>query len=172
MTRPGALRWMIVLAALAAMAGCGRQGAQSKKPQLYAVRGRVIDGATGQGLAYARVLLRASLDTSLGPRTLAAYGVTTADGAYSVELSETFDVVRYATRIRLDATKRGYVPAEIAIPPPDAGRPFHAVPDLVLAPSGEPVADVPPPAPGAMPGVWRRAPRDSPLPWKREPDEP
>ncbi|MBE3068996.1 MAG: hypothetical protein IMZ66_02040 [Planctomycetes bacterium] len=172
MTRPGALGWMIAVAALAALAGCVRPVVHPRKPQLYAVRGRVVDGATGQGLAYVRVLLRASLDTSVGPRTLAAYGVTTADGAYSVELSETFDVVRYATQIRLDATKRGYVPGWIEIPPPDAGRPVHAAADLVLVPGGEPVPDVPPPGPGTMPGILRRAPRDSPVPWQRGPDEP
>jgi hypothetical protein len=159
---------MIALAALAALAGCAWPVARPKKPELYQVRGRVIDGGTGQGLAYARLLLRVSLQTSLGPRTLAAYGVSAADGSYSVEVSETFDVVRCASQVRLDATKRGYVPAAVDVPVPEAKQPFYGVPDIVLGRTGGPVSDVPAAPPGLAPGILRQAKPVPRVPWKDE----
>ncbi len=172
MTRPGGLRWMIALAALAALAGCAWPRARPKKPELYQVRGRVIDGGTGQGLAYARLLLRVAIRTEVGPRTLAAYAVSAADGSYSVEVSETFDVVRYASQVRLDATKRGYVAASADVPVPEARKPFYGVPDIVLGRTGGPVPDVPPAPPGLAPGILRKAKPVPRVPWKDEAGDP
>ncbi|MBM4017358.1 MAG: hypothetical protein FJ288_03375 [Planctomycetes bacterium] len=152
------------------------------KPDLYRVTGRVIDAPTKQGLGGVRLLLRAAIPTDLGPRTLAAHGYTSATGTYSVELSEGFDVLRTAMGIRLEASKRGYLPVMVDLPPPAPGQKAYPVPDIVLAPGDLPPATVAPPgvpvpglapAPGTGPrvivpriGPQPKRPTPSAIPWK------
>ena len=161
---PLRIRWAVVtaLAALAVVsAGCG-PGAD-RKPQLYRLTGRIIDGETRQGVPSVRLLLRAVIPTSLGKRTLAAYGVTDADGKYDVELSEGFAVLHYADSILLEAAKPGYLPSRIDVPPPGDPKSAHTLPDLTLE-----RGQLPSPANPAVPGLTRPPapmPRRNPLPW-------
>ena len=152
-----------VLVALAALlaAGCGTRA--SRKPALYQVRGRVVDAEARLGVANARVLLRAALRTPLGTQVLSSYAVADADGKYTAELSEPFETVRYASLVRVDASKSGYATSGAELPPPVRKQPFHPVPDILLGRTGGPAPpDVPVPG-----GVLRKAPpKTSPLPWK------
>ena len=153
---------MVVVAVAALLAaGCGT-GA-SRKPLLYQVRGRVVDAETELGVPSARVLLRAALRTPLGTQVLSSYGVADADGKYTVELSEPFEIVRHAAQIRIDVSRYGYASHGTELPPPATRERFHTVPDIVLGRTGGPAPpDVPSPG-----GVLRKAPsRKSPLPWK------
>jgi len=136
----------------------------SRKPALYQVRGRVVDAETKQGVAGARVLLRAALRTGIGTQILSSYGVADADGKYSVELSEPFETVRHAAQIRIDVSKRGYAPGWAELPPPARKERFLQVPDIVLGRAGGPA----PPSVPLPAGILRKAPpkRKSPLPWK------
>ena len=156
---PGALRIGAILT-LAVAAGCGTPA--SRKPALYQVRGRVVDAETKQGVSGARVLLRATLHTGIGTQILSSYGVAGTDGKYSVELSEPFETVRHAAKIRIDVSKRGYAPGWAELPPPARKERFLQVPDIVLGRAGGPAPPTPPPA-----GVLRKAPpKRNPLPWK------
>ena len=149
------------LLTLVVSAGCGMPA--SRKPALYQVRGRVVDAETRLGVPNARILLRAALATTLGTKVLSVYGVADADGKYAVELSEPFETVRYASQIRVDASKRGYAPSGVELPPPAGKQPFYPVPDIPLGRAGGPVPpDVPSPG-----GILRQPPpKKSPLPWK------
>ena len=156
---PGALRIGAILT-LAVAAGCGTPA--SRKPALYQVRGRVVDAETKQGVSGARVLLRATLHTGIGTQILSSYGVAGTDGKYSVELSEPFETVRHAAKIRIDVSKRGYAPGWAELPPPARKERFLQVPDIVLGRAGGPAPpEVPSPA-----GVLRKAPPRNVLPWK------
>ena len=138
------------------------------KPQTYFVKGRVVDAATGQGLPYARVLLRAAIPTDRGPQILSSYSFTGAQGAYEAELSEGFDVVRAATHIRVDAARDGYSPGGVDLPAPTQKESVYMAPDIVLAPRGD--AALPPAATPQVPGVptFPQGPaRPNPLPWKQ-----
>jgi hypothetical protein len=190
---------LVILAAQAA--GCGNLfHTTPSKPQLYRIQGRVLDGLTRQGLGKARVLLKATISTQLNTQALAAagspdaqgggvvqlsnYAVTDENGAYTMELSEGFEIVRAAARIRLEAALPGYAAAGIDLPPPTKDEPVHKVPDLFLArgslapastlprgvivpgvPSapntGAPVRVVPPPI-----GPRPKKPQPSAIPWK------
>jgi hypothetical protein len=190
------------LAVNSLLVGCGNLfHTTPAKPQLYRVQGRVVDGLTRQGLGKARVLLRATILTQLNAQALAAagspdaqgsgtvqlsnYGITAEDGSYTVELSEGFEVVRNASRIRLEASLPGYAPAGIDLPPPMKDDPVYKAPDLFLArgslapastlprgvivpgmPStpnaGVPPVRVTPPPIGPRP----KKPQPNPIPWK------
>ncbi|HUU11862.1 MAG TPA: hypothetical protein VM431_15160 [Phycisphaerae bacterium] len=147
------------LLAWGAAAGCGP--ASSRKPELYQVRGRVIDVETGQGLAHARVLLRAAIQGGLGTQVLSAYAVAGADGTYSVELSEVYETVRYATRIRVDASKPGYASNGMEVPSPSRKQAVYGLPDIALGQPGSPTPSGP-----AVPAVPEPAQPREVLPWK------
>jgi len=106
------------------------------KPELYAVRGRVVDAATMQGLGQARLMLRASLMLRTGPQTqravLANPGITEADGTYVLELLASYTVVSEAEKITLEIAKTGYTPATIEIPPPTRKEAFYKMPDTLM----------------------------------------
>ncbi|HET6441591.1 MAG TPA: hypothetical protein VFH53_04370 [Phycisphaerae bacterium] len=118
--------FVILLTALLA-AGCF-----SPRPDLYVLRGRVLDAETGRGLGDARLRLRAAIATGLGPRVFSAYGITAPDGTYELELGEGYDALRLAGRIRLDVGKSGYATGGAEIPPPAAKQKAYAAPDVVL----------------------------------------
>jgi len=129
---------------LTVLAGCG-----PTKPELFRVRGRIVDAETKQGLAGVRLLLRAAIPTDYGSTTLKSYGVTAADGSYDVELSEGSAVLRYATDIRLEAAKQGYSAAGVGVPAPIRSMPFFKLGDIVLARAAAPFREGPPrPPPG------------------------
>ena len=165
------------------------------KPRLYCVEGRVLDGVTRQGLGKTRVLLRATVPTQMNTRSLvaagspdakgsgavqlASYAVTDDDGAYTVELSEGFEVLQSATRIRLEASLPGYSAAGIDMPIPVRNQPTYKAPDLFLARgSPGPASTLPrgvtvpgaPSAPGMGPGFHfgpqPRRPPPNAIPWK------
>jgi hypothetical protein len=131
---PGAARAVIVLAAatLAAAGGCGVPASPPRKPNLYEVRGRVVDADTGQGVADARVRVRATIPAAVGDQILAAYAMTRSDGTYRAELAEGFDVVRLASEVHVVATKNGYIPGGADLPPPEKDRPYYEAPDVVM----------------------------------------
>jgi hypothetical protein len=128
---------LALAAASWAAGGCGWPVMRPKKPVLYAVTGRIVDAATGQGIAGARLLLRAEIPTDRGPRTLSAYAAAGVDGTYRVELAEGYAVVRYATSIRLEVASRGTSGAIVDIPPPTSKEKAYRLPDLALHPSAE-----------------------------------
>jgi hypothetical protein len=126
-TKPGrASSFVILLTALLA-AGCF-----SPRPDFYVLRGRVLDAETGRGLGDARLRLRAAIATDLGPKVFSAYGITAPDGTYELELSEGYDALRLAGRIRLDAGKSGYATGGAEVPPPARKQKVYAAPDVVL----------------------------------------
>jgi hypothetical protein len=156
-----------------------------EKPDLYRVTGRVVDAQTRQGLANVRVLLRVTILTDLGPRALASYGYTGANGSYSMEVSEGFEVVRHAVQIRLEASGRGYKPAAVDLPPPAKPEKVYPAPDILLAPGDLPRATTLPPGvtipgyttapgattpPGPPAGPRILPPRVSPQPKKPQPN--
>jgi hypothetical protein len=170
------------------------------KPQLYRVQGRVLDATTRQGLASARVLLRAAIPTELDTRALAAvagpapqgrgavqltaYAYTSASGEYRVELSEGFEILRSAARIRIEVSKGGYLVAGMDLPPPGRPEKVYGVPDILMAPGDPaPASSLPPgvilpgmapaasgpPEPRVLPptvGASRLKPKENPIPWK------
>jgi hypothetical protein len=128
------------------LAGCGPLIRPApEKPDLYRITGRVADAQTRQGLPNVRVLLRVTMLTDLGPRALVSYGYTGANGSYSVEVSEGFEVVRQAVQIRLEASGRGYKPAAVDLPPPANPEKVYPAPDILLAPGDLPRATTLPP---------------------------
>jgi hypothetical protein len=128
-------RWptaLIALLGVTVLVGCG-----PSKPQLYSVRGRVVDAATRQGVVQAKLLLRALLveankEGLAASATLMAYGFTEADGTYSVELSQGFDVLRRASAIRLEASAPGYGTATMDVPAPTKKEEFYKLPDILM----------------------------------------
>jgi len=150
----------VIPAILILLAGCGPLF--QRKPLLYRVQGRVFDAKTKQGLANARVLLRAAMPGPAGTQFLSAYGIAGPTGAYDVELSEGFEVLRQATHIRIEASLRGYLAAGYDLPPPAKKEDVCRVPDIFLAPGS--------PYPSGIPrelNVPTRPSRQkSPLPWK------
>ena len=184
----GRLTAILTATLLAAQApGCGSLFHKTPaKPQLYRVEGRVLDGLTRQGLGKVRILLRAIIPTQLQTQALAAagspdargsgavqlssYAVTAEDGSYTVELSEGFQIVRSATRIRLEASLPGYSAAGIDLPAPTAPEPVYKAPDLFLAhgtlapPSTLPRGVTVPGMPSAPGGPRPRTP--NPIQWK------
>jgi len=168
------------------LCGCGPlRWPAPRKPDLYRVAGRVVDAQTRQGLANVRVLLRATILTDFGPRPLASYGYTGANGSYSVEVSEGFAVVHHAVQIRLEASGRGYKPAAVDLPPPARPQKVYPAPDILLVPGDLPRATTLPPgvtipgyptAPGATPppgppaGPRILPPRVGPQPKKPQPN--
>jgi len=116
---------------IALAAGCQPQA--GRKPQLYCLRGRVLDAETGEGLPRARLWLRAGISTAFGPRSLAAAGITKTDGTYELELGEGFDVVQLAHAIHASAGKPGYAPKTADLPTPTKARRFYVAPDIILS---------------------------------------
>jgi hypothetical protein len=173
------------------LAGCGPLFSRTpQKPQLFCVTGRVADARTRQGLANVRVLLRVTVLTDLGLRTLAAYGYTGPAGTYSVEVSEGFEVVREAVQIHLEASTRGYTAAGIDLAPPAKPEKAYPAPDILLAPGdlapsrtlppgvaipgfttapGGTTAPGPPAGPRVLPpriGPQPKKPPEPAIPWK------
>jgi len=169
------------------LVGCGSLfHTTPAKPQLYCIEGRVLDGLTRQGIGKARILLREIIPMQLQTQALAAagspdargsgavqlssYAVTAEDGSYTVELSEGFQIVRSATRIRLEASLPGYSAAGIDLPAPTAPEPVYKAPDLFLAhgtlapPSTLPRGVTVPGLPSAPGGPRPRTP--NPIQWK------
>ena len=133
--------------------GCGPvHRSPPPKPVLYRIQGQVIDARTGHAVAGARILLRAAIPVETGTQTissvLTSYGITGADGRYDVELSEGFDVVRAATRIRLEAQAEGYLAETRDLPVPAVKEKVYRVTDLSLIPGRPPPAKNP-----RIPGV-------------------
>ena len=146
------------------LAGCHFPRPQPRKPNLYEVRGQVIDADTNQGVAGARVRLRATIAGAGGAQYLTAYAVSRADGTYRAELSATFDLVRGAAEIRLDASKEGYIPGGADLPPPARKRDYYQAPDIVVKQGKTPAR----PADLESLGVPLTRPPAAPaLPWKR-----
>ena len=136
--------FVILLTALACT------GCFSPRPDLYRLRGRVLDAETGRGLGDARLRLRATIATDLGPKVFSAYGMTGPDGAYEMELGAGYDALRLAGRIRLDVGKSGYATGGAEIPPPARKQKVYAAPDVVLQRAeSKPFA---PPRAGKAPG--------------------
>ncbi|MGB2613884.1 MAG: hypothetical protein WBD63_00785 [Phycisphaerae bacterium] len=123
--------FVILFAAFAAL-GCGCMAGRSGN--VYRLRGRVLDAETGRGLDRARLRLRALMPTALGPKTLAAYGLTQPDGTYELELGAGFDVMREALRIRLEAGKPGYDTASADFGAPAGRQTIYPAPDITLRP--------------------------------------
>jgi hypothetical protein len=151
-------------AALTLLAGCLFPPPRPRKPNYYEVRGRVIDADTNRGVAGARVRLRATLGGAAGAQHLTSYAVTQDDGTYRAELSATFDVMVGADEIRLDASKRGYIPGGADLPPPEKKRDYYKAPDIVVKAGRAPTP--PPDLKGLGVPLLEPAPPD-PLPWKR-----
>jgi len=143
----------LIISVLFGVVGCGRM--VPRKPVLYCVQGRVIDAETKQGFPRARVLVRASIPTTLGPRVLSSYGLADARGVYEVELSEGFEVLREAMHIRVDASADGYLTSWAEVPVPAEKKAVYQVADIVLK-KGEP----PPATHVTIPGL--AAPRKRP----------
>jgi len=123
--------FVILFAAFAAL-GCGCMAGRSGN--VYRLRGRVLDAETGRGLDRARLRLRALVPTALGPKTLAAYGLTQPDGTYELELGAGFGVMREALRIRLEAGKPGYDTASADFGAPAGRQTSYPAPDITLRP--------------------------------------
>jgi hypothetical protein len=189
----GRLTAILTATLLAAQAaGCGNLfHTTPSKPQLYRVEGRVLDSVTRQGLARARVLLRATVPTQMNSQALTAagspdargggvvqlsnYGMTDANGAYAVELSEGFGIVQHASRIRVEASLAGYVAGGIDLPIPIRDQPLYKAPDLFMAEGWlSPPSTLPrgvfvpglPSAPGTGAPGGPRPKRPNPIPWK------
>ncbi|MGB2937193.1 MAG: hypothetical protein WBD05_03210 [Phycisphaerae bacterium] len=116
---------------IALAAGCQPQA--ERKPQLYCLRGRVLDAETGEGLPRARLWLRAGISTAFGSRSLATAGITKTDGTYELELGEGFDVVQLAHAIHASAGKPGYAPKTTNLPTPTKAQRFYVAPDIILS---------------------------------------
>ena len=121
----------------------------------------MLDAKTKDGIANARVLLRASIPTGLGPKVLAAYAVTDPGGVYDVELGEGYEVLRHSTGLRVDASRPGYLVSGVNLGPPPKPEKFYKAPDIVLAPGTPQPGDVPPGL-----NLMPRQPRSN-LPWKQ-----
>ncbi|MFO8012007.1 MAG: carboxypeptidase-like regulatory domain-containing protein [Phycisphaerae bacterium] len=135
-----------------------------RKPNYYEVRGRVIDADTNRGVPGARVRLRATLAGPAGAQHLTSYAVTRDDGTYRAELSATFEVMQGADEIRLDASKKGYIPGGADLPPPEKRRDYYKVPDIVVQAGRAPT---PPPDLKGLGVPLVEPPPPDPLPWKR-----
>ena len=150
---------VLVLGAIVLVSvGCG-----PKKPELFRVRGRMIDAETKQPLSGVRLLLRATFPADVGKTTLKSFGVTRADGSYDVELAEGFAVLREAAEIGLDAAKPGYTPVSVGVPVPIKRAPFLKLGNIVMKRSAAPLREGPPPAPPPPRGLFR----DDPPPKRR-----
>ena len=162
--RPGGTvtRCCVAVLVLGAMvflgAGCG-----PKKPELFRVRGRIIDAEMKQPLSGVRLVLRATFPAGVGKTTLKSFGMTRADGSYDVELAEGFAVLREAAEIGLDAAKPGYTPVSVGVPVPIKSAPFFKLGDIVMKRSAAPLREGPPPAPPPARGLFR----DDPPPKRR-----
>ena len=169
----------VTLLVAVALSGCGNLfHTTPSKPQLYRVEGRVLDGLTRQGLGKVRILLKATIPTQLNTQALAAagspdaqgsgavqlanYAMTAEDGSYTVELSEGFQVVRSAARIRVEASLPGYSPGAIDLPVPSRDEPVHEAPDLLLM-EGAPAPPSTLPRGVFLPGIPSQP---GPIPWK------
>jgi len=161
-----AARGVLALGALAIalVAGCRLPPPQPRKPKLYEVRGRVIDADTQQGVPGVRVRVRATIPVGAGAQYLTSYAVSSVDGTYRAELSEGFDIVRYAVEIRVDASKEGYIAGGADLPPPAKKRDYYPVPDIVIK-RGR-IARPPPDLKGLGIPLIEPPPPDT-LPWKR-----
>ncbi|HUS44448.1 MAG TPA: hypothetical protein VM219_00220 [Phycisphaerae bacterium] len=124
-------RWLMAVCLIALAAGCQPQA--ERKPQLYCLRGRVLDAETGEGLPRAHLWLRAGISTAFGSRSLATAGITKTDGTYELELGEGFDVVQLAHAIHASAGKPGYAPKTTNLPTPTKAQPFYVAPDIILS---------------------------------------
>ena len=152
-----AMGLIVALASWALAAGCGP--AKPAKPILFRVCGRVLDADTKQGLAQARLLLQASIPIASGTTMLKVFGATAADGKYDMELSEGFQVVQYASRIRLDVAKKGYGGVSVEVPVPVKEAPFYKMGDIVLTRTSQ-APPAPPVRPRTPEGIFREnAPR-------------
>ena len=130
------------------------------KPLLYRIEGRVLDIATKEPLPYVHLYLKANVPTHFGVRTLSATGFTQVDGRYTIELGEGFDVLETAARIRLDASRSGYLPGGTDLQPPKWEQKVYKVPDIFLTPGRLPLSGnlppgVPPIPGGPKPGPWQ-----------------
>jgi hypothetical protein len=149
---------VLVLGAMVlASVGCG-----PKRPELFRVRGRIIDAEMRQPLSGVRLLLRATFPADVGKTTLKSFGVSRADGSYDVELAEGFAVLREAAEIGLDAAKPGYTPVSVGVPVPIKRAPFFTLGNIVMARSAAPLREGPPPPPPSR-GLFR----DNPPPRRR-----
>jgi len=158
-----AARWAgAALLLAAAVVGCGTP--TSRKPNLYEVRGRVIDVETKQGLASARIRLQAVMPGAIGRQVLASYAVADADGRYRAELASGFAEVRHAAEIRVDASVPGYKPGGVNLAPPRKNQDYYGAPDILLAPGQAPH---PPPDMKDLGIILTEPPKPNPLPWKR-----
>ncbi len=144
--------------------GCHLPSPRPRKPTLYEVRGRVIDADTQQGVAAARVRVRATLPFGSGAQYLTAYAVTEMDGTYRVELSEGFAVMQQAAAIRIDASKEGYIPGGADLPPPAKPRDYYEAPAIVVKRGRVPQ---PPPDLKGLGIPLTEPPPPNPVPWKR-----
>ena len=149
---------IFVVVLLLAASGCGPL--IPGKPDFYRIEGRVIDAATREPLPYVHLYLKANIPTSFGVRTLSASGFTQADGRYTIELGEGFDVLETAARIRLDASRSGYLPGGTDLQPPKREQKVYTVPDIFIAPGRLPPSStlppgVPPIPGGPKPGPWQ-----------------
>ena len=152
------MRLIVVLVLGLVAAGCGH--ARPAKPVLFRVCGRVLDADTKEGLAQARLLLQASIPTGAGSTTLKTFGATGADGKYDVELSEGFQVLQYASQIRLSVAKQGYGSVSVDVPIPAKASPFYPMGDIVLARAFSAPSPVPPVRPRTPGAIFRdSAPR-------------
>lgn len=152
-----AMGLIVALASGALAAGCGP--AKPAKPILFRVCGRVLDADTKQGLAQARLLLQANIPVASGATMLKVFGATAADGKYDMELSEGFQVVQYASRIRLDVAKKGYGGVSVEVPVPVKEAPFYKMGDIVLTRTSH-APPAPPVRPRTPGGIFREnAPR-------------
>jgi hypothetical protein len=148
---------VLVLGAIVlASVGCG-----PKKPELFRVRGRIIEAEMKQPLSGVRLVLRATFPADVGKTTLKSFGMTRADGSYDVELAEGFAVLREAAEIGLDAAKPGYTPVSVGVPVPIRSAPFYKMGDIVMKRSAVPLREGPPPPPPR--GLFR----DDPPPRRR-----
>jgi hypothetical protein len=134
-----AITWRRGWLAMAVLGGALAVGCGPTRPPLYAVRGRVLDANTRQGVAQANLLLRALIvrEGGVAPTrdstTLVAYGLTDSDGAFEIALAGGFEVLRQARQIRLEAVKSGYTLSTTDISPPTRKEESYKVPDIVIA---------------------------------------
>jgi hypothetical protein len=145
---------VLLLGAMALiLVGCG-----PKKPELFRVRGRILDAEMKQPLPGVRLVLRATFPADVGKTTLKSFGMTRADGSYDVELAEGFAVLREAAEIGLDAAKPGYAPVSVGVPVPIRSAPFFRMGDIVMKRSAGPLREGPPPTPPPARGLFRDDP--------------
>jgi hypothetical protein len=148
---PKRLTWQLaaVATAILCMAGCGLFGKPApRKPNLYTVEGTVLDAMTQKSIHSARVMVRATIPSvtnttglppirgkmpSLGGQMLmTGYGVTDTNGKYRIELSEGYQIVRTATRIRIEASAAGYTAGSTELPAPQTEKSSYEAPDIIL----------------------------------------